>query len=179
MATTNVIVNNTNMDKISQTIENGKKDKTTLRKPVNLQGQWNLDPSIGYQFKTDLSYEKGKQVIEIDSPSFLGGNGNRLGPMAYCIAGITSCFLSTFVSIASSKGIELTKLNVNTECMINFAKTFDISEEPITEEINFQIEAQSDNADKQQLQELVKMAEERCPAMYSMKHQINVNATIK
>ena len=42
MATTNVIVNNTNMDKISQTIENGKKDKTTLRKPVNLQGQWNL-----------------------------------------------------------------------------------------------------------------------------------------
>ena len=63
--------------------------------------------------------------------------------------------------------------------MINFAKTFDISEEPITEEINFQIEAQSDNADKQQLQELVKMAEERCPAMYSMKHQINVNATIK
>ena len=58
MATTNVIVNNTNMDKISQTIENGKKDKTTLRKPVNLQGQWNLDPSIGYQFKTDLSLRK-------------------------------------------------------------------------------------------------------------------------
>lgn len=167
------------MDKISQTIENGKKDKITLRKPVKLQGEWNLDPSIGYQFKTELSFEKGKQVIEIDSPSFLGGNGNRLGPMGYCIAGITSCFLSTFVSIAASKGIQLTKLNVNTECMINFAKTFDIAEEPITEGINFQIEAQSDNADKQQLQELVRMAEERCPAMYSMKHEVKVNAMIK
>jgi hypothetical protein len=43
-----------------------------------LQGEWNFDPSKGYQFKTELSYEKGKQVIEIDSPSFLGGNGNRL-----------------------------------------------------------------------------------------------------
>jgi uncharacterized OsmC-like protein len=147
--TKNVIVNNTNVDKISQTIENGKKDKTTLRKPVKLQGEWNLDPSMGYQFKTELSFEKGKQVIEIDSPSFLGGNGNRLGPMAYCIAGITSCFLATFVSIAASKGIKLTKLNADTECMINFAKTFDIAEEPITEGINFQIEAQSDNADKQ------------------------------
>jgi uncharacterized OsmC-like protein len=142
--TKNVFVNNTNMDKISQTIENGKKDKITLRKPVKLQGQWNLDPSIGYQFKTELNYEKGKQVIEIDSPSFLGGNGN-----SSCIAGITSCFLATFVSIAASKGIKLTKLNADTECMINFAKTFDIAEEPITEGINFQIEAQSDNADKQ------------------------------
>jgi uncharacterized OsmC-like protein len=177
--TKNVFVNNTNMDKISQTIENGKKDKITLRKPVKLQGEWNLDPTIGYQFKTELSFEKGKQVIEIDSPSFLGGNGNRLGPMGYCIAGITSCFLSTFVSIAASKGIKLTKLYVNTECMINFAKTFDIAEEPITEGINFQIEAQSDNADKQQLQELVRMAEERCPAMYSMKHEVKVNAMIK
>ena len=173
------IINNTNLDKIAQTIVNGKKDKQTLRKPVKLQGEWNLDPSKDYQFKTELVYEKGKQVIEIDSPSFLGGNGNRLGPMAYCIAGIASCFIATFVSVAASKEIRLTKLNVNTECMINFAKTFDIADEPITEGINFQIEAESDNASKEKLQELVKMAEVRCPAMYSMKHEIKVNTTIK
>ncbi|MGA9845498.1 MAG: OsmC family protein, partial [Nitrososphaeraceae archaeon] len=85
----------------------------------------------------------------------------------------------TFVSFAATKGIRLSKLNVNTECMINFAKTFDVADEPITEGINFQIEAESDNADKQQLQELVNMAEERCPAMYSMKHEIKVNARIE
>jgi uncharacterized OsmC-like protein len=173
------IINNTNLDKIAQTIVNGKKNKQTLRKPVKLQGEWNLDPSKDYQFKTELLYEKGKQVIEIDSPSFLGGNGNRLGPMAYCIAGIASCFIATFVSVAASKEIRLTKLNVNTECMINFAKTFDIADEPITEGINFQIEAESDNASKEKLQELIKMAEVRCPAMYSMKHEIKVNTTIK
>jgi hypothetical protein len=72
-------INNIDLVKISQTIHNSKRDKSTLRKPVKLQGQWNFDPSKGYQFKTELSYEKGKQVIEIDSPSFLGGNGNRLG----------------------------------------------------------------------------------------------------
>ncbi|MGB0028457.1 MAG: OsmC family protein [Nitrososphaeraceae archaeon] len=63
--------------------------------------------------------------------------------------------------------------------MINFVKTFDVADEPTTEGINFQIEAESDNADKRQLQELVNMAEERCPAMYSMKHEIKVNAMIK
>jgi uncharacterized OsmC-like protein len=181
MTTTSVnnIINNTDLDKISQTVNNGRRDKSTLRKPVKLQGEWNFDPNKGYQFKTELSYEKGKQVIEIDSPSFLGGNGNRLGPMAYCVAGIASCFIATFVSIVATKGIRLSKLNVNTECVINFAKTFDVADEPITEGNNFHIEAESDNASKQQLQQLVRLAEERCPAMYSMKHEVTVNASIR
>ena len=173
------VINNTDLDKVAQTVANGKKDKQSLRKPVKLQAEWNLDPITGYQFRTELSYEKGKEIIEIDSPSFLGGNGNRLGPMAYCVAGITSCFIATFASVAASQGVKFAKLVVNTECMINFAKTFDIANEPITEGINFEIKAESENADKQKLQELVKMAEERCPAMYSMSHEIKVNAQIK
>lgn len=76
------IINNVDLDKVAKTTESGKKEKLTLRKPVKLYGEWNLDPTKGYQFRTELLYEKGKQVVEIDSPSFLGGNGNRLGPMA-------------------------------------------------------------------------------------------------
>jgi uncharacterized OsmC-like protein len=173
------IINNVDLDKVAETTESGRKEKSSLRKPVKLYGEWNLDLSKGYQFRTELSYERGKQVVEIDSPSFLGGNGNRLGPMAYCVAGITSCFIATFVSVASSKDIRLSKLNVNAQCNINFAKTFDVADEPITEGIEFQIEAESPNADKQQLQDIIRLAEERCPAMYSMKHEIKVNAIIK
>jgi uncharacterized OsmC-like protein len=172
------IINNVDLDKVAKTTESGKKEKLTLRKPVKLYGEWNLDPIKGYQFRTELSYEKGKQIVEIDSPSFLGGNGNRLGPMAYCVAGITSCFITTFVTVASSKDIRLSKLNVNAQCNINFAKTFDVADEPITEGIEFQIEAESPNADKQQLQEIIRLAEQRCPAMYSMKHEIKVNAIL-
>ncbi|MHB8603098.1 MAG: OsmC family protein [Nitrosotalea sp.] len=173
------IVNNVDLDKVSQTVSSGKKDKSTLKKPVKLQGEWNFDSSKGYQFKTELSFEKGKQTIEIDSPSFLGGSGNRLGPMAYCVAGITSCFIATFASVAASEGIRLTKLNVSTECNINFAKTFDVADEPITEGINFQIDVQSDNVDKKKLDEILKMSLERCPAMYSMMHVIKINAQLK
>jgi uncharacterized OsmC-like protein len=172
------IINNVDLDKVAKITESGKKEKLTLRKPIKLYGEWNLDPTKEYQFRTELQYEKGKQVVEIDSPSFLGGNGNRLGPMAYCIAGITSCFVATFVTVTSSKGIRLSKLNVDTQCDINFAKTFDIANEPITEGIELQIEAESPDADKKQLQEIIRMAEERCPAMYSTKHEIKVNSTI-
>jgi uncharacterized OsmC-like protein len=173
------IINNVDLDKVAKTTESGKEEKLTLRKPIKLYGEWNLDPTKEYQFRTELQYEKGKQVVEIDSPSFLGGNGNRLGPMAYCIAGITSCFVATFVTVTSSKGIRLSKLNVDTQCDINFAKTFDIANEPITEGIELQIEAENPDADKKQLQEIIRLAEERCPAIYSMKHEIKVNSTIK
>lgn len=126
-----------------------------------------------------MAYEGGKEVIEIDSPSFLGGNGNRLGPMSYCIAGITSCFIATFVSVAATQGVKFDRLNVSSECSINFAKTFGISEEPIAEGIDFQIDAQSQMADRQKLEDILRMAEERCPAMYSMSHIVKVNAKIK
>ncbi len=171
-------INNVDTEKLSNTATKGKEDKNTLKKPVKLEGEWILDPNSEYQFKTELSFENGSQIIEIDSPSFLGGKGNRLGPMAYCIAGITSCFIGTFVGIASQQGVKLSNLKVNTECNINFAKTFDLSEEPITEGINFKIDAKSENSDNQKLQEILKMAEERCPAMYSMSHKIDVNAQI-
>lgn len=171
-------VNNVDLDKISKTIESGKSDKSSLKKPIKLQGEWILDKNKGFQFRTEMPFENGKQTLEIDSPSFLGGGGNRLGPMAYCIAGITSCFIGTFATIAASQGVVLTKLGVSTQCSINFAKTLDVADEPIVDAITFQIDAKSENADGAKLNSVLKMALEKCPAMYSMSHIIPVNATL-
>lgn len=98
--------------------------------------------------------------------------------MGYCVAGIASCFIGTFATVAASQGVKLTKLKAAVECNINFAKTFDVADEPITEGITFRIYADSDNADKSELKRLLKMAEERCPAMYSMSHVVEVDAAI-
>jgi len=173
------ILNNVNLDKISKTVKEGKKDKATLRKPIKLQGEWNLDPAKDYQFRTEMSYEKGRQIVEIDSPSFMGGSGNRLGPMAYCVTGIASCFISTFATVAASEGVKLTKLAVDAECMVNFAKTFDVADEPIMEGIKFQLDVQSSNADRKQLEKILAKAEERCPAVYTMTHIVKVQAKLK
>ena len=173
------IFNNVDLDKIGKTVEAGKKDKLTLRRPVKLQGEWILDSTKGYQFRTEMSYEKGKQVIEIDSPSFMGGNGNRAGPMVYCVTGITSCFVSTFASVAAMMGVKLTRLGIDAECNVNFAKTFDVEDQPIMEGINIRLDAQSEDSDKKKLETVLKMALERCPAIYSMTHIIKVQAELK
>ena len=47
------VINNVDLDKISQTTSTGKKDKSTLRKPVKLEGEWILDSAAEYQFKTE------------------------------------------------------------------------------------------------------------------------------
>ena len=52
------IINNIDLEKIHNTAENGRKDRQSLRKPVKLEGEWNLfDIDKGYQFRTELSYE--------------------------------------------------------------------------------------------------------------------------
>jgi len=173
------IVNNVDLDKIGKTIKAGKKDKLTLHRPVKLQGEWILDSTKEYQFRTEMSYEKGKQVIEIDSPSFMGGNGNRAGPMVYCVAGITSCFVSTFASVAAMTGVKLTKLGVDAECIVNFARTFDVEDQPIMEGLKIRLDAQSEDSEKEKLETVLKMALERCPAIYSMTHIIKVQAELK
>ncbi len=173
------IIDNVDLEKIAQTVEAGKRDRSTLRRPVKLKGEWILDPAVGYQFRTEMAYEKGKQVVEIDSPSWMGGQGNKLGPMAYCVTGISSCFVSTFATVAANAGVKLTKLSANVECMLNFAKTFEVADEPIMEGLKIQLEAEAANADKTKLQKLLLKAEEQCPAIYSMTHIIKVQAEIK
>ena len=49
------IINNIDLEKIHNTAENGRKDRQSLRKPVKLEGEWNLfDIDKGYQFRTEV-----------------------------------------------------------------------------------------------------------------------------
>ena len=173
------LVNNVDLEKIAKTVDDGKKDRTTLRKPVKLYGEWLLDSAQKYQFRTEMSYEKGKQLIEIDSPSLMGGGGNRLGPMAYCVTGIASCFISIFASIAAMMNVKLMKLAVDAECRVNFAKIFDVADEPIMEGLILQLDVQSENTERNKLEKILEMTQERCPAIYSMTHIIKVHAKLK
>jgi uncharacterized OsmC-like protein len=172
------IVNNIDLSKLEKTINDSKGDKSTLRKRVKLHGEWNLDPAKGYQFRTELNFEKGKQVIEIDSPPYLGGNGNRLGPMAYCIAGVASCFISTFATVAAASNVDLSHLSIDAECSLNFSKTLGLGDEPIVEDVTFDVHASGASLGHQRLEELLGEAEERCPAIFSLRNMINVTARI-
>lgn len=172
------MVNNVNVDQIAESARDGLKDGTTLRKQVSLHGEWSLDPTSSFQFRTDLEYEHGIQRIEIDSPSFLGGKGSRLGPTNYCVVGMASCFALTFAILAARHGVRLSKLAIDAECSLNFGKYLDVSDEPVVEEVRFRLTAEGKDTTPEKLSELLRMAEERCPAVYMLVNTIRVRAEL-
>jgi|ECHnycMinimDraft_1075156.scaffolds.fasta_scaffold00573_8 uncharacterized OsmC-like protein len=173
------ILNKVNLSNIQNTISLGKKDVNALKKTIQIEGEWVLDEKEEYQFKAEAKYGKGKAVFEIDSPIWLGGNDTRPGPMLYCLAGLSSCFLSTFVTIASMSGIKFKTLKVRAECKINFSKVLEISDEPIIEEVNFFVKAEPENISKDSLKDLLDKAQAQCPAIYSLTHIIKTKVHLE
>jgi uncharacterized OsmC-like protein len=172
------IINNVDLGKIAQTIDDGKKDVEILRKPIKLHGEWVLDAGADFQFKTELEFEKGKQTIEMDSPSFLGGHGSRLGPTNYCVLGIASYFALTFAILAARQGVYLRRLTIDAECVVNFAKYLDVADKPLVEGVKFRLGVESKGSDRKKILQLVKMAEERCPAVYMLTHKVRVQTEL-
>jgi uncharacterized OsmC-like protein len=63
------------------------------------------------------------------------------------------------------------------ECNVDFSKTFGLSEKPIIENAKFKILIKSD-ADRAALERLTKLAEERCPGMFSLTNKIEVKTEL-
>ncbi len=172
------MVNNVNLDRIAESARNGLRDESTLSKRVPFHGEWSLDPGSAFQLTADLEYEQGVQRIEIDSPTFLGGKGSRLGPTNYCVVGMASCFALTFAILAARHSVRLSRLAIDAECDLNFGKYLDVGEEPVVEEVRFRVTAESSDTTREKLSELIRMAEERCPAVYMLVNRIRVQAEL-
>ena len=169
-------LNNVDLEKIKGIIEKWKTDQSVLKKKMSIKGEWNL--AEGPQFKINLKYEKGETTLNIDSPSFMGGEGQAPSPLQICLSGLVSCFAGTLASIAAEKGIELEKLEVGAEASYDFSKTFGLSNNPIANGVTFTVDIKAKNANDNQINEIIKEAEERCPAMFCLKNPIPVSVNV-
>jgi len=163
-------VNNIEQEQVSKAVEEFKAMPDKAVKTISVEGVWLLDnPSV--QFVATAKAENNVFNLEVDSPSFLGGSGSRPGPMHYCLIGLSSCFMATLVGVATEKGILLKKASVRASCVIDFRKPLGIGDTKPVRSIRFELSLESD-ASRQRLEEVVKEAEERCPAIYSMKNPL-------
>jgi len=94
----------------------------------------------------------------------------------YCLFGLAACFAQTFASIAAEKGIRLIELKVSVENKVNLSKALGLSEEPIVEKVKLQVNASSDG--KENLDEVKKLAEERCPGVYCLTNPIKLDVEL-
>ena len=168
-------LNNVDLDKVSKTVEEIKADPKKAIRTVQIEGYWMTEGrSCGpaeYQFVATCKTEKGTFNVEVDSPGFMGGGGNRPGPMHYCLVGMASCFLATLVGVASEKGIRLNRVDVKASCELDFRKPLGLGDHPIVRSVRFDLQIEAD-VDRGELIRLVEEAKERCPAIYSLRTPI-------
>ena len=168
-------LNNVNLEKAGTFVEEVKKDKAKAIKLKKVEGVWNFEDGKT-QFTATLSHPQGSTVIEADGPPFLGGSGIKPDPVQYCLFGLAACFAQTFASIAAEKGIKLIELKVSVENKVNLSKALGLSDEPIVKNVKLQVNASSDG--KENLDEVKKLSEERCPGVYCLTNPIKLDVEL-
>ncbi len=171
------VVNNVNVGTLEQVVKEAQTDKSKVKRLQRIEGEWLLKEG-GPQFRAEVIFEGGKVVMESDQPKNLGGGGTRPGPLHYCFFGLVSCYTATFAAVASQMGIELRKVTARLEGNLNFSRVFGLSKEPVMEEIHIALFVESD-APREKLEEIEKLAYERCPAVFALTEKMKLNTSLE
>ncbi|MCS7221893.1 MAG: OsmC family protein [Anaerolineae bacterium] len=162
--------NNVSLENLERTLETFRADPAQARKTNRVEGVWNLEAGQP-QFTARLAFEGGQLTLEADQPTAQGGGGSRPGPMLYCLYGLASCYTATFATVAAMMGVELKGLRVIAESDVNFAPVFGLAEAPIIEGVRLTLHVESD-APRERLEEIERLAIQRCPGVYCIAHAI-------
>ena len=168
-------MNNINLENIQKTKEAITKGEFPERKPFIAEGEWIF--SEEGQFKGTLEFPKGKITLITDQPPPSGGNGNAPNPVQYCVFAMISCYATTFMTIAASKGVEIKKLKAKGASEVNMKSVFEVEEGPIVEKVWIELEIESD-ADKNIIEEIRKEADRKCPAAFTVQNKIPFESKI-
>ncbi len=167
------VINNVNVEALERTAA----DPALLRRKQQITGEWLLEAG-GPQYRAEVSFEGGKVVMESDQPSILGGGGTLPGPLHYCFFGLISCYTATFAAVAAQMGLALKKLSARLEADLNFSRVFDLSQDPIIEEVHITLSVDS-GAPREKLEEAERLAHERCPAVFALTSQVGLKSTLE
>jgi len=163
-------VNNVNTEAVMAFAADVQRDPEVAKKRKRVEGEWILEEGQP-QFRARLDYPAGAEVIEADGAPFMGGGGRKPDPLQYCLYGLASCFAGTFATLAAMEGITLTKLVVAAENRVDLSRTLGLSSNPIVEGVEITVTVSAD-APREKLEEIERLARERCPGVYCLTNPI-------
>jgi uncharacterized OsmC-like protein len=163
-------LNNVNLKAAQAFATQVQQDASAGKKLKAVTGRWVFEEGRP-QFTAELEHAGGTQTTEVDFAPFMGGQGLRPDPITYCLLGFASCFAGTFVAVASEQGVALKSLEVTLENQVDLSRSLGLSDRPVTEGITAVLEIESD-APKAKLEEIRRLAEERCPGVYCVTNPI-------
>ena len=102
-------MNNVNLEKILETREKIVKGELPAYRLFEAEGEWRFGET---QFGANLTFENGSITLFTDQPTPSGGKGNAPNPVQYCVFSMIACYATTFVTIATMKGVKIDSLKV-------------------------------------------------------------------
>lgn len=170
-------INNIEVDKARQFIEEVRKDLSKARKSKKIVGQWNFE-SDKPQFEAKVEFSGGSEILSADQAPFMGGSGIKPDPIQYCLFGLAACYAGTFVSIATMEGIGLKELKVVVENQVDLSKSLGLSENPIVEKVKITLEVKSDEPEDK-IKNIDVITRNRCPGVFCLTNPIPLETEIK
>jgi uncharacterized OsmC-like protein len=155
-----------NLEGLQIFVEDAKKDLSKAKKSKKVECSWNFDEGKP-QIESRVQHPKGETVLQSDFAPFMGGEGLAPDPIQYCLFGLAACFAGTFMSMATMMGIKIQALRVSAENFTDLSKTLGLTNNPIVEKVKVIATVKSD-AKNEQLKELERLANERCPGVYCL-----------
>ena len=117
-----MVVNRIDVDKFKDTVEKARKDHSTGKKTMEIEGEWRLNKT-GPQFESIIKTENGGDVtLFSDETLILGGGGTAPNPVQYCIYGLIACYAATFAKWAAMEGIVLRSFRIKATANMDLTK---------------------------------------------------------
>jgi uncharacterized OsmC-like protein len=169
-------LNNVNVGRAEEEAQAIQTDSGKAVRLNRVEGAWNVDETRP-QFQATVKFDKGEAVLECDSPPFMGGEGRAPGPLQYCIYGFTSCFASTFATVAAGAGVELRSMRVVGESEMDMSRAFGVADKTVIREVHISLDVDAD-APAEKVQELKELALHRCPAIFCLTNPVLVKVEV-
>lgn len=170
-------INNVNVDAMRDFAAQIEEDPSAAKKLKKIVGRWVFEEGKA-QFSAAVDYPKGSDTLETDFAPFMGGEGQRPDPVSYCMYGFASCFAGTFAAVAAAEGIRLESLEIILENEIDLSRPMGVADRPITQGLSATLKVRS-SATRARLEEIRRLAEERCPGVYCITNPIPFTARIE
>ncbi|MGI0013908.1 MAG: OsmC family protein [Nitrososphaera sp.] len=176
--TSQIPVNGVNAEALGSFIENVKSNPDMAKATFSVKTAWEgtgfkvistgKDFRIGgHQIQRDNGF-----TLQSDFPQQMGGRNEGPTVCESCMASIATCVTQTIVAYATMMGVQLDRIEINTEGDIDIRGFSGISENvrPGAQELRIKVHLESKSATNDQLEKLYEIGKRFSPAMDTITH---------
>ena len=129
--------------------------------------------SVGWQ---NIERNPEEYKIHYDFPNQHSGEGKGLTVCEYCMGSLAACLAQTIVAHATSRGIQIDGINIDVEGDVDLRGFTDISSNvrPGAQQFRVNVNIKSNNAPKEQINELHEIGKRFSPAFDTLTNGTSV-----